>query len=31
LKLGKTSAHIHVDRHPKHPYPALTVGSYTTK
>lgn len=24
----KKTAHIHVDRHPKHHYPALTVGTY---
>jgi hypothetical protein len=30
LKLGRKSAHIHVDKHPKHPYPILSIGSYTT-
>lgn len=28
VRLGKKSAHIHVDRHPKHTEPILSIGTY---
>lgn len=30
LTLGRKSAHIHVDRHPRYQTPSLTFGSYVT-